>query len=218
MTALTHHARAHELIHAAATWASPHLIITEAHADGSRNTRLVQLGACDESWVIGRGEEADIHLDDPHISRRHAIITIQQGRVSIEDLHARWGITKSGQKVLNRCTLEHGEQVVMGSTTITLNHYWEQLQRQRSTPVSIAPESPSRGSSPQSETSTSPVSVGPSILGWTLPKYSRPLEAPPPPLAPPAQWEENVKLAALLVLAIGGIYLIISLFFPGGGA
>ena len=55
-------------------------------------------------------------------------------------------------------------------------------------------------------------------VGWTLPKYSRPLEAPPPPLAPPAKWEENVKLGALLVLALGGIYLIISLFFPRGSA
>src|SRR5919106_1318353 len=50
-----------------------------------------------EPLAIGRGEEADARLeDDPELSRRHARVSADRGRVTIDDLGSRHGTFVNG--------------------------------------------------------------------------------------------------------------------------
>ncbi|MEQ6899928.1 DUF3662 and FHA domain-containing protein [Nocardioides sp. YIM 152588] len=76
--------------------------------------------------VVGRGSEADLRINDPGVSRRHAQFLISQtstgqGPVQIEvhDMGSTNGIRVDGQKV-TRAVLRDGSRVQIGHTDITL--------------------------------------------------------------------------------------------------
>ncbi len=74
--------------------------------------------------VIGRGSEADLRINDPGISRRHAefVVQSQGGGLDIEvrDLDSTNGITVDGHRV-TRAALRDGSVVRAGSTTLTVS-------------------------------------------------------------------------------------------------
>ena len=66
--------------------------------------------------VLGRSTEADIRVDDPGVSRRHA--EIRMGNPSLVlDMGSTNGIVVDGQHT-QRATLRDGSRIIMGSTTI----------------------------------------------------------------------------------------------------
>ncbi|GAB2574517.1 antibiotic biosynthesis regulator FhaA [Streptomyces capparidis] len=66
--------------------------------------------------VLGRSTEADVRIDDPGVSRKHA--EIRAGSPStIQDLGSTNGIVVDGQHT-QRATLRDGSRIVVGSTTI----------------------------------------------------------------------------------------------------
>jgi hypothetical protein len=73
--------------------------------------------------VIGRGTEADLRINDPGISRRHARINVQGSgadtRLTIEDLGSTNGIVVDGQRV-RTATLEEGSKFSIGSTHLAI--------------------------------------------------------------------------------------------------
>jgi hypothetical protein len=73
--------------------------------------------------TIGRGTEADLRINDPGISRRHAQISVT-GRgpdqtVVIEDLGSTNGVIVNGQKVA-RANLSAGTRIEIGSTRLVV--------------------------------------------------------------------------------------------------
>lgn len=73
--------------------------------------------------TIGRGTEADLRINDPGISRRHAHITVSgtgvDQQLTIEDLGSTNGILVNGQKVA-RANLTKGTRVEIGSTRLLI--------------------------------------------------------------------------------------------------
>lgn len=73
--------------------------------------------------TIGRGTEADLRINDPGISRRHAQITVSgtgaEQQLTIEDLGSTNGILVNGQKVA-RAVLTKGTRVEIGSTRLLI--------------------------------------------------------------------------------------------------
>jgi hypothetical protein len=74
--------------------------------------------------VIGRGTRADLRIDDPGVSRRHAEFRVQPGRpgeagalVSIVDLGSTNGTLVNGRRV-QHAILDDGAVVQIGGTTI----------------------------------------------------------------------------------------------------
>ncbi|WP_405005467.1 DUF3662 and FHA domain-containing protein [Kitasatospora purpeofusca] len=66
--------------------------------------------------VLGRSTEADVRIDDPGVSRKHA--EIRPGTPSmVLDLGSTNGIVVDGQHT-QRATLRDGSRIVVGSTTI----------------------------------------------------------------------------------------------------
>jgi hypothetical protein len=68
--------------------------------------------------VIGRSREADIVLQDPNISRRHAELRRGDGGWQIVDLGSTNGIKVNGRRVDN-AALRPGDQVTIGVTDLT---------------------------------------------------------------------------------------------------
>jgi hypothetical protein len=74
--------------------------------------------------VIGRGSEADLRINDPGISRRHAQIRVNpagQGlQIDIVDLGSTNGIMVNGQKV-QQAALREGARIQIGSTRMLVH-------------------------------------------------------------------------------------------------
>jgi Protein of unknown function (DUF3662)/FHA domain len=74
--------------------------------------------------VIGRGTEADLRINDPGISRRHAQIRVNtagpQVQIDIVDLGSTNGITVNGQRV-QQAALQEGSRIEIGSTRMLVH-------------------------------------------------------------------------------------------------
>ena len=73
--------------------------------------------------VIGRGTEADLRINDPGISRRHAEIRVGRsgpGSLDIVDLGSTNGITVNGQKV-REAVLGEGSRIEIGTTRMLVH-------------------------------------------------------------------------------------------------
>jgi hypothetical protein len=68
--------------------------------------------------VLGRSREADIVLQDPNVSRRHAELRRDEGGWQIVDLGSTNGIKVNGRRVNNQ-PLSPGDQVTIGVTDLT---------------------------------------------------------------------------------------------------
>lgn len=74
--------------------------------------------------VIGRGTEADLRINDPGISRRHAQIRVNTAgprvQIDIVDLGSTNGITVDGQRV-QQAALQEGSRIEIGSTRMLVH-------------------------------------------------------------------------------------------------
>jgi hypothetical protein len=82
-----------------------------------------QLPLSPPGLVIGRGNDADLRVDDPGVSRRHIEIRVLEGadgpRVSVHDLGSTNGMLVNGKKV-EQASLVDGATIRIGNTTMTL--------------------------------------------------------------------------------------------------
>jgi two-component system, cell cycle response regulator len=79
-----------------------------------------------EKTILGRGGRAQIRLLDEGISREHAAIVIEGGRVYLEDMGSTNGTYCNGLKV-ERKELVDGDKILVGSTTILKFTYHDNL-------------------------------------------------------------------------------------------
>lgn len=77
--------------------------------------------------VLGRSAEADIKLDDPGISRRHARFIREENTYRVEDLDSRNGTFLNGERVKS-AALTGGDKIQLGSTTILLFSVQDELE------------------------------------------------------------------------------------------
>ena len=76
-----------------------------------------------EGTVIGRGNEADLKIEDPGISRRHAQVSVHRNggdtTVSIVDLDSTNGIVLNGHRVTTAVVAD-GSEIRMGNTVMVI--------------------------------------------------------------------------------------------------
>ncbi|WP_022908675.1 MULTISPECIES: FhaA domain-containing protein [Aestuariimicrobium] len=70
--------------------------------------------------LIGRGSEADLRINDPGISRKHAMIHVSGPDISIEDLGSTNGITVNGQKC-RQAQITDGTRLEIGTTRMLVH-------------------------------------------------------------------------------------------------
>jgi len=69
--------------------------------------------------VLGRGSEADIVVDDPGVSRRHAEIRLDDGSAVVRDLGSTNGTFVDGERA-STARLSDGSSITIGRTRITV--------------------------------------------------------------------------------------------------
>ena len=81
--------------------------------------------------LVGRGSEADIPIEEPRVSRRHAVFKVSdKGQVTIEDLRSSNGTFVNGDQVKKRKTLEDGDRIQVGYDCIIKFSYQDDLEYQ----------------------------------------------------------------------------------------
>ena len=73
----------------------------------------------DRELVVGR-DEADLTIDDPEISRRHAVIRPVEGGVQVEDLGSSNGTLVDGRRIDAPTVLQPDDSLYLGTTTLKL--------------------------------------------------------------------------------------------------
>ncbi len=67
--------------------------------------------------VVGR-VDADVTIEDPLLSRRHALIRSARGEVQIEDLGSRNGTWVNGERITGVMRIEPGDVIEVGDTSL----------------------------------------------------------------------------------------------------
>jgi pSer/pThr/pTyr-binding forkhead associated (FHA) protein len=88
------------------------------------NTVLLSRG----DFVLGRGSDCGLQIDDVEASRRHAVLHVENDSVTIEDLGSRNGLRLNGVRIEGTRPLGHGDVITIGKYEI---HLIEEDERQR---------------------------------------------------------------------------------------
>jgi pSer/pThr/pTyr-binding forkhead associated (FHA) protein len=70
--------------------------------------------------VIGRDPTATVHLTDQEVSRRHAIVSVGEGQVTIEDLGSFNGTQMNDSEIAGETPLRIGDRVRVGQSVLEL--------------------------------------------------------------------------------------------------
>ncbi len=82
--------------------------------EGGRAENVGSRGA-----VIGRSRDADVVLDDPNVSRRHAEVRPSGGSWIVNDLGSTNGIKVNGRRVDGPQSLKRGDVIEIGTSRVT---------------------------------------------------------------------------------------------------
>lgn len=77
------------------------------------------------SNILGRGGDAVAWIDDPSVSRHHAVIAVNETEATIEDLKSKNGTFVQGIRVRRRQPLSDRDQVIFGRVPMTFRLYRE---------------------------------------------------------------------------------------------
>jgi pSer/pThr/pTyr-binding forkhead associated (FHA) protein len=108
--------------------------VSEGRASGT------EIGIPIGELVIGNGDGTGISFGgDPHLSPRHARITrYPTGLLLVEDLGSAGGTHLNGERILGPKQLDHGDVIVVGSTTLIVGSASSQEPSPKSATVASA--------------------------------------------------------------------------------
>lgn len=71
-------------------------------------------------FAVGRNASCQLSLDDPLVSRRHALLLVRPDDVLLEDLQSRNGVLVNGERIPGRVRLRPGDRITIGSQEMLL--------------------------------------------------------------------------------------------------
>jgi hypothetical protein len=74
----------------------------------------------DGQFVVGRSAGCQLSLDDPLVSRRHAMLVVTQDVVTVEDLDSRNGVIVNGTRITGKTPVQPGDKILIGSQELLL--------------------------------------------------------------------------------------------------
>jgi serine/threonine protein kinase len=81
---------------------------------------LANFGLEPGDYLIGRDPACSIAIDSPEISRKHAKLHVAHDHFTIEDVGGRFGTHIDGQQIVGAVTIQPGQTITLGRTTIEL--------------------------------------------------------------------------------------------------
>jgi predicted component of type VI protein secretion system len=118
-------------------------------------------------FAVGRSAGCQLSLDDPLVSRRHALLVVSRDGVTIEDLNSRNGVIINGQRITAKTPLHAGDKVIIGSQELTLLLGRESGARETASPSAgkrTLPRVPTSPDEPDRDRTTSIPPGGPHAL------------------------------------------------------
>jgi hypothetical protein len=89
-------------------------------------------------FAVGRNATCQLSLDDPLVSRRHALLTVSEDGVMIEDLQSRNGVLVNGRRIQGRAPLQVGDRILIGAQELTLLQGRAASSAQQTTSANLA--------------------------------------------------------------------------------
>jgi len=152
----------------------------------------------DGELILGREHgSADLVLDDPGVSRRHARVLTDAGALVVEDLGSSNGTYVNGQRITGPVEVASGDELQLGGTVLG-------FEGGTSATAVMPPGAPPTAQHP---------GPSPRPARWSPPRRRRPAAPVPRRLAPPTS--ERGNLPALAALFLGPLSIL--LVFLGGG-
>lgn len=71
-------------------------------------------------FVVGRSTDCQLSVDDPLVSRRHAVLKTRRDGVVLQDLDSRNGVLVNGTKIVGERELLHGDRINIGNQEMVL--------------------------------------------------------------------------------------------------
>jgi len=84
----------------------------------------------DGEFVVGRSAGCQLSLDDPLVSRRHAMLVVTKDAVTVEDLGSRNGVIVNGERISAKAVLQPGDKIIIGSQELVLLRGRENAMRE----------------------------------------------------------------------------------------
>ncbi len=84
------------------------------------NYKNTNLDAPEGNFLIGRSSECHLILDDPSVSRIHAVIVRQGDVLRVEDKGSRNGVLVNKEKIVESRILQDGDQILIGHQIIRI--------------------------------------------------------------------------------------------------
>ncbi len=69
---------------------------------------------------MGRNASCQLSLDDPLVSRRHALIIVSGAQVTVQDLGSRNGVLVNGEKIDGAVPIGNGDRILIGAQEMTV--------------------------------------------------------------------------------------------------
>lgn len=73
------------------------------------------------TFAIGRSADCQLSLDDPLVSRRHALLHVRDNEVLLEDAGSRNGVQVNGVRIEQRTRLGDGDVITIGAQEMTIS-------------------------------------------------------------------------------------------------
>ena len=170
------------------SWCAPRLRIVTPEGAATK-AMWVDLPPGDSEVTMGRAETSTIRLSDPWASRRHATLSMRGGRLVLADLGSRWGTRLNAAELKGPHTVADGDAIVIGATSIVVEHAWRGSATERLPPVAGQERSDDGLMLFDSASRRLPAASDPSDRGRI------------------AAWEQWIGLAATVLLAAGAALL-----------
>jgi hypothetical protein len=169
--------------------------------------------------LIGR-ENATLLLNDPEVSRRHAVIRPRGQALEIEDLGSLNGTWVNGHRVTQPIRLAAGDSVRVGNTTLAVELVAPPVPMDPSAPgaptaaTAAAPATGPTGAVPQApQAAAAPVPAAPpGPQAEPVPPVQAPLQQVPPQQVPPQAFQPPPQPVARQGPATRGVLAIVVVF------
>jgi predicted component of type VI protein secretion system len=85
-------------------------------------------------FVVGRSAGCQLSLDDPLVSRRHALLVVSREGVTVEDLGSRNGVVVNGERIAGVRLVSPGDKILIGSQELTVLEGRDSAGRETASP------------------------------------------------------------------------------------
>jgi FhaA, N-terminal domain/FHA domain len=110
----------HTMVYSASSRISGQLAESDPRRPGARlrvDGRTSVLGS--GGAVLGRSREADVHVDDPNVSRKHAEVRPSGASWTVRDLGSTNGVKVNGRRIQGPQSLKRGDVIELGTARVT---------------------------------------------------------------------------------------------------